>query len=299
MTSYSLLYTPGNEPGKVAKVGTYGADAVVLDLEDAVPIDQKESARAAVRQAIPSVKSHGGRVYVRINPLGQKTDFSRSLGVPDLEGVACPELDGVVVPKVESGQELVEVDLVLGRLEQRLGLPSGVIEVVPIIETALGLWNAYEIARSIPRVGSLHFGAGDFTRDLRLEWSREETELLYARSRLVMVCRAAGVQAPTDSVWVRLNDDEGMANSARRARGLGFQGKSCIHPRQVTIVNQVFSSVSPEELERARKIVAAFQEAEARSSASIQVDGQFVDYPLVESARQVLERHARSQGQAG
>jgi citrate lyase subunit beta/citryl-CoA lyase len=296
MTTQSLLYTPGNEPSKVAKAGTYGADAVILDLEDSVPIAQKEAARAAVRQAIPAVKSHGGRVYVRINPLGQKTDFSRSLGVPDMEGVVCPELDGVVVPKVESSQEMVEVDLVLTRLEQRLGLPTGAMEAVPIIETALGLWNAYEIASSVPRVGSLHFGAGDFTRDLRLEWSREETELLYARSRLVMVCRAAGVQAPTDSVWVRLNDDEGMTDSARRARGLGFQGKSCIHPRQVTIVNEVFSHVSPEDLEKARRIVAAFQEAEARSSASIQVDGQFVDYPLVESARQVLERNARGGG---
>jgi citrate lyase subunit beta/citryl-CoA lyase len=294
----SLLYTPGNEPGKVAKAGGYGADAVILDLEDAVPLAQKVAARAAVRGAIPAVKAAAGRVYVRINPLSRKTGFSAAIGAQDIESVACPELDGVVVPKVESAGELAEVDRILGSCEVRLGIPPGSIKVLPIIETALGLWNAYDIARSIPRVGSLHFGAGDFTRDLNLEWSREETELLYARSRLVVVCRAAGREPPTDTVWVRLDDDEGLAASAQRARGLGLQGKCCIHPRQVRVVNGVFSFVPPEELARARRIVEAFREAEARSSASIQVDGQFVDYPLVEKAKQLLERHARAQGQS-
>ncbi len=293
MTIRSLLYTPGNEPNKVAKAGTYGADAVVLDLEDAVPIDRKEAARSAVREAIPTVKAAAGRVFVRVNPLGQKTDFSRPLGALDIEVVVRRELDGVVVPKVESGQELVDVDRLLSAHEERLGIAAGAIQVLPIIETALGLVNAYDIARSVSRVGSLHFGAGDFTRDLGLEWSRDEMELLYARSHLVTVCRAAGVEAPTDSVWVRLNDDDGLADSAQRARGTGFQGKCCIHPRQVTIVNQAFSYCSPEELEHARKVIAAFREAEANSSASILVDGQFVDYPLVERAKQTLERHAR------
>ena len=296
MTIRSLLYTPGNELNKVAKAGTYGADAVVLDLEDAVPIDRKEAARSAVREAIPTIKAAAGRVFVRVNPLVQKTDFSRPLGALDIEAVVRRELDGVVVPKVESGQELVDVDRLLSAHEERLGIAAGAIQVLPIIETALGLLNAYDIARSVSRVGSLHFGAGDFTRDLGLEWSRDEMELLYARSHLVTVCRAAGVEAPTDSVWVRLNDDDGLADSAQRARGAGFQGKCCIHPRQVTIVNQVFSYCSPEELEHARKVIAAFQEAEANSSASILVDGQFVDYPLVERAKQTLERHAGGSG---
>ena len=132
------------------------------------------------------------------------------------------------------------MDRLLSAQEERLGIAAGAIQVLPIIETALGLLNAYDIARSISRVGSLHFGAGDFTRDLGLEWSRDERELLYARSHLVIVCRAAGVEAPTDSVWVRLNDDDGLADSAQRARGTGFQGKCCIQPRQVTIVNQAF-----------------------------------------------------------
>ena len=154
MAIRSLLYAPGNEPRKVAKVGTFGADGVILDLEDAVPIDEKVATREAVRQAIPSVKAGGGRVFVRINPVGQKTDFSQDLGVGDIEAVVCAGLDGLVVPKVEAAQELFEVDKILVDRERRLGLPEGSLEAIPIIETALGLWKAYDIASSIARVRS-------------------------------------------------------------------------------------------------------------------------------------------------
>ena len=161
------------------------------------------------------------------------------------------------------------------------------------------MWRAYEIAGSSPRISSLHFGAGDFTRDVGIEWSRDEAELSYARSRLVMISRAAGIGPPTDSVWVRLHDESGLVDSASRAKRMGFQGKSCIHPNQVPVVNRVFSYVSPEELAKARKIVAAFDEAQARGSASIRVDGQFVDYPLVENAKRIIDLHARSEGEEG
>ena len=295
MALRSLLYAPGNEPRKVSKVGTLGADGVILDLEDAVPVAEKIATREAVRQAIPSVKVSAGRVYVRINPTGQKADFSMDFGIGDIEAVVCTELDGIVVPKVESAEELAEVDRVLSAQERRVGLAQGTLEITPIIETALGLWNAFEIARSSVRIGSLHFGAGDFTRDVGMEWSRDETELVYARSRLVMISRAAAIEPPTDSVWVLLDDDEGLAASVRRAKSLGFQGKSCIHPKQVETINRGFSYVSPEDVARARKIVDAFTEAEARQSASILVDGEFVDYPLVERARQVLQLHAEMQ----
>lgn len=299
MALRSLLYAPGNEPRKVAKVGTLGADGVILDLEDAVPVGEKIATREAVRQAIPSVKATAGRVYVRINPTGQKADFSMDLGIGDIEAVVCAGLDGIVVPKVESAEELAEVDRVLSAQERKAGIPHGTLEITPIIETALGLWNAFEIARSSKRIGSLHFGAGDFTRDVGMEWSRDETELVYARSRLVMISRAAAIEPPTDSVWVLLDDEEGLAASVRRAKSLGFQGKSCIHPKQVETINRGFSYVSPEEVARARKIVDAFTEAEARQSASILVDGEFVDYPLVERARQVLQLHTEMQSREG
>ncbi|MCE2404248.1 MAG: CoA ester lyase [Dehalococcoidia bacterium] len=295
MAIRTLLYAPGNEPRKVSKVGTCGADAAILDLEDAVAVDQKVAARDAVRQAIPAVRETGTQVYVRINPTAEKTDFSLNVGLADIEEVLCAELGGLVVPKVESAEEMDDVERVLAARERALGLEPGSVEVVPIIETALGLWRAYEIARSSPRIKSLHFGAGDFTRDVSIDWSRDEAELAYARSRLVVISRAAGIDPPTDSVWVRLDDEDGFVESAQRARRMGFQGKSCIHPRQVPLANRVFSYVSPEELAQARRIVEAFAQAQAGGSASIRVDGQFVDYPLVENARRVIELHAGAQ----
>ena len=291
----TLLYAPGNEPRKVSKVGSFGADAAILDLEDAVAVDQKVAARQAVRQAISAVGETGTRVYVRVNPTGEKTDFSINVGLADIEEVVCVGLGGLVVPKVESAEEMEDVERVLAARERALGLEPGSVEVVPIIETALGLWRAYDIARSNPRIKSLHFGAGDFTRDVSIDWTRDEAELAYARSRLVVISRAAGIDPPTDSVWVRLDDEDGFVESAQRARRMGFQGKSCIHPRQVPLANRVFSYVSPEELAQARKIVEAFAQAQAAGSASIRVDGQFVDYPLVENARRVIELHAGAQ----
>lgn len=294
MAYRSILFAPGNEPRKVQKVGTFGAAAVILDLEDAVPMDDKIATRAVVKEAVPSVKAMAGRVYIRVNPVGQKTDFSADFGIGDIEEVVCKGLDGLVVPKVESPKEMEQVEEVLGEREKSLGLPKDSIKLLPIIETALGVWNAYDIARSSGRIEALNFGAGDFTRDTGVEWSRDEAELIYARSRLVVISKAAGVQPPLDTVWLGLDDDEGMAASARRARALGFQGKMCIHPRQVTITNQVFSYVSPEEVEQARKVVDAFAEAQARGIASIRVDGEFVDYPIVEKAKRVLELDALS-----
>jgi citrate lyase subunit beta/citryl-CoA lyase len=294
MVIRSLLYTPGNVPAMVAKVGQLGADGAVLDLEDAVPLDEKVAARDAVRRAIPEVKSGGGLVYVRTNPIGHKTEFSADLGMGDIEAVLCAELDGLVVPKVESAEELIEVDKTITKMESRLGMSGGSVEVQPLIETAAGLWNAYEIARSVPRIRTVQFGAGDFSRDVNMAWSRAESELLYARSRLAVICRAAGIDAPIDSAWVRLDDAEGLASSATQAKNLGFQGKLCVHPKQVEIVNRAFSFVSAEEVAQAKKIVDAFDEALSRGSASTSVDGMFVDYPIVEGAKRVLELHERT-----
>ena len=171
------------------------------------------------------VKGLAGRVYVRVNPTSEKTDFSVATGAEDIDAVLCPELDGLVVPKVESAEELRQLDPVIAAIERRQGRPEGDVEVSPIIETALGLWNAFEIAKSSSRVKTLHFGAGDFTRDLNLDWTRDETELMYARSRLVVISRAAGIEAPMDSVWARLDDSEGFAESARQGQAHGISGQ--------------------------------------------------------------------------
>ena len=294
MVVRSLLFAPGNEPRKLAKVGSFGADGVILDLEDSVPAAEKVAARAKVRDAAQNAAG-GGRMYVRVNPTTAKTGFSVGHGDDDVAAVVSPEVDGLLLPKVESAEEVVHVEALIAAAERDGGLSEGSLEIVPLIESAAGLWNAYEIARASRRVRMLLFGAADFTRDLGIDWSRDETEVAYARSRLVVISRAAGIEPPLDSPWVRLDDDDGLAHSISEARRLGFQGKLCIHPRQVPIVNHGFSTVAPEDVAHARRVVDAFSEAESRGSASIVVDGQFVDYPMVEKARRTLELHATSQ----
>ena len=297
MVVKSLLFAPGNEPRKLAKVGACGADGVILDLEDSVPLAQKIGARANVTAAAPRA-AEGGRVYVRVNPIiAAKTGFSADHGADDIAAVVSPELDGIVVPKVESADEIARVEALIGAAERDRGVREGSLEIVPLIESAAGLWNAYEIACASRRVRMLLFGAADFTRDLGIDWSRDESEVAYARSRLVVISRAAGIEPPLDSPWVRLTDDDGLAHSISEARRLGFQGKLCIHPKQVPIVNRGFSSVTPDDLAHARRVVDAFSVAESRGSASIVVDGRFVDYPMVEKARRTLELHATSEGE--
>ncbi|MGE3536068.1 MAG: CoA ester lyase [Candidatus Tectimicrobiota bacterium] len=281
----TFLFAPGNRPRLLQKVGQCGADAVILDLEDAVPIAEKAATRPAVLAATRSIR--GVPVYVRINPLVASTGFSQAIGEADLAAVVCPELAGIIVPKVEAPAELRQAEQLLTALEQQRGLPVGSIDLVPIIETALGVQRAYDIAAAGTRVRHLAFGAGDFTRDLGVRWSRREIESQYARSALVVASRAAGLEPPFDTVWVDLQDQRGLLRSARLAKQLGFQGKMLIHPSQVEPVNAVFAPTEA-EVRAARRVVAAFQEAEAQGLASIQLEGQFIDYPIVEAARRVL-----------
>jgi citrate lyase subunit beta/citryl-CoA lyase len=178
-------------------------------------------------------------------------------------------------------------DWLIGNLERERGLPVGGIDLIPIIETALGISNLSRICRSGTRVKCLAFGAGDFTLDMGMVWTRSEAELLPHRAACVMESRAAGLEPPMDTVWADLRDAEGFIASAKHAAALGFQGKMCIHPDQVLATNAAFS---PDEatVARAKLVVAAFDEAEAKGLASIQLDGQFIDYPIVQRARRVL-----------
>ena len=281
----TLLFAPGNRPRMLQKVGQCGADAVILDLEDAVPISEKEATRQAVREAVGAIDTCP--VYVRINPLVATTGFSQPIGEADLAAVVRPGLAGIILPKVESPDDLRRTDTLLQGLEVQHGLAPGSLDVIPIIETALAVQRAYDIAASGTRVKRLAFGAGDFTRDIGVAWSRREIESQYARSALVVASRAAGLESPLDTVWVDLRDQRGLTHSARTAKQLGFQGKMAIHPSQVEPINTVFSP-SAAEIAFAARVVDAFTQAEADGLASIQLDGQFIDYPIVESAQRVL-----------
>lgn len=275
----SFLFAPGNHPRRVEKALTLDADAVILDLEDACPVAEKVATRPVVVEALRRPRACRG--YVRVNPLS--TEF----GYGDLVAVIGPGLDGIVLPKVESADELRTADWLIAQLERENGLPAKSIDLMPIVETGRGLRAVDAIAQAGTRVRRLSFGAGDFTLDMNLTWSRDETELLPCRSAIVLASRAAGLDAPVDTVWIRLQDKEGFAASAERVRGLGFGSKLCIYPDQVPVVNRAFSP-SDREIAWAERVIGAFTEAEAAGSASIQLDGQFLDYPIVYAAERTL-----------
>ena len=276
----SLLFAPGNHPRKVEKVFQVGADVVILDLEDAVAIAEKPATRAIIVDALK--KKHRGLGYVRINSLD--TEFAWG----DFAEVVGAWVDGIILPKVETADQLQTADWVLAQLEREKGMEIGSIDLLPIIETGRGVHNIEAITMTGTRVKRVSFGAGDFSRDMNLVWTGPEQELAYARSRIVLASRAAGIEAPIDSVFIDLKDREHLELSTQKALEFGFQGKLCIHPDQVGLVNDVFTPDAA-EVSRAERIIVAFEEAEATGSASIQVDGYFVDYPIVEKARRVLE----------
>src|SRR5690606_25942217 len=269
----SMLFVPGNNARRVEKALGLDADAVILDLEDAVAAGEKATARAAVTEALR--RPRAGLAYVRVNGLATEWCYG------DLTTIVQPGLDGVLLPKVERAAHLHTVDWLLGALERERGLEVGTIDLMPIIETGAGLAAMPQIAGSGTRVKRVVFGAADFTLDMNLDWTRDEAELAHARAQIVLASRVAGLEPPIDTVWARLQDSEGLRASVRTSRTMGFQGRMCIHPDQISIVHEVFTP-SEAEHAQARKIVAAFEEAERQGLASIRVDGQFVDYPIVE-----------------
>lgn len=273
------LFAPGNHPRKVEKVFQTGTDAVILDLEDAVAVAEKEATRATVLKALDA--DHPCLGYIRVNALDTPFAFR------DIDAVVQKQVDGIVLPKVECAADLKQADWMISTLEQERGMDVGTLDLVPIIETAKGLDAIDEIAQSGTRVKRLSFGAGDFTRDMGIKWSGGEQELAYARSRFVLASRVAGLEQPIDTVFIDLADETHFVSSVHTALTFGFQGKLCIHPKQVPIVNSVFTPTE-DELKQARDVIAAFDEAEAAGSASIQVNGYFVDYPIVEKAQRVV-----------
>jgi citrate lyase subunit beta/citryl-CoA lyase len=281
----SLLFAPGNHPRRVEKALDLSADVVILDLEDACPVAEKVATRAVVVQALQ--RPRRGLGYVRVNAL------STQFGYGDLCAVVSRGVDGVMLTKVDSPDQIKIADWVMAQLERERGLPTGSIDLIPLIETGAGMTHALEIARAAPRVKRMAFGAGDFTLDLGLRWSREETELLPFRSSLVLASRTAGIEPPIDLAWLDTKDSEGFETSLRWARSLGFQGKLCIHPDHVERINQAFSP-SQEEVARAQRIVAAFREAESQGSAAFTLDGALVDYAILVQAERTLTAAART-----
>ncbi|WP_431304774.1 HpcH/HpaI aldolase/citrate lyase family protein [Sediminicoccus sp. BL-A-41-H5] len=279
----TFLFAPGDHARRAEKVLTAGADACILDLEDAVAISAKVAARALVNAALERPRTCRG--FVRVNAFD--TEFCPG----DIQAVIGPRLDGLVLPKLEDPAQLIAVDWLISALERQLGLPHRGIEVMPIIETARGMAGLGALTTCAASLGGrvkrFSFGAGDYTLDLGITWDLAETVLEGAREKMVLHSRAAGLEAPIDTVWIELREMEAFAASCARGVSLGFQGKLCIHPDQVPVANAAYSP--PEaEVARARRIIAAFAEAEAQGLASIQVEGRFVDYPIVDRAQRIV-----------
>ena len=275
----SLLFAPGNHARRVEKALTLDADVVILDLEDAVAIAEKSATREKVVAALQAPRRALG--YVRVNA------FDTPFCFEDLQAVVTPGVDGILLPKVESPAQLVAVDWVVGALERSRGLPEGGIDIVPIVETGRGVSRLRDIAGSGTRVRRLSFGAGDYTLDVGMRWTFDERELDHVRTALVVESRTAGLEPPIDTVFIHLRETDALRRSTELARDLGFQGKLCIHPDQIGPINEAFTP-SDDDIALAQRYVAVFDEAESRGSVSIQVDGYFIDYPIVEKARRTI-----------
>ena len=284
----SYLFAPGSDEKLLRKAFEAGADAVVLDLEDAVPVAEKARARALVAKAVEGRPPGGPPVYVRVN--GVESDLWRE----DVEAVVGPALAGVRLPKAEASDQVRRLDEALSRAEERSGTPVGSVAVTCTIETAKGALAARELAAS-PRVRNLSFGAADFARDVGADPGEDEAETLHARSALVLASRAAGIDPPIAPVHTRLSDDEGLRRTTEAARRLGYFGRSLIHPRQIAIVHDVFTPRA-EQVARAVELIEAYDRALARGSGgAVTTGGCFVDLAVVRRARAIVEL-ARSLG---
>jgi len=280
----SRLYLPGNEPKFMVNAGLHGPDGVILDLEDSVHSDEKDAARLVVRNALRCVDFGAAGRMVRINQL--------PLGLEDLDVVVPEGPEMILIPKVETPEQVVAVAERIQALRTQHAVASPVW-LMPILESGLGVENAFAIASASDTVVALTIGLEDYTADLGVVKTPEGAETLWARSRLVNAARAAGVQA-IDSVYGDVADEEGLLAWGRRARGMGFVGMGCIHPRQIRVIHEAFAPTEL-ELEKALKIVAAFEEAQAKGLGVVSLGTKMIDRPVVLRARKLVEQ-ARESG---
>ncbi len=280
----SRLYVPGVEPKFMVNAGLYGADGVIFDLEDSVHPDEKDGARLIVRNALRTLDLGNAERMVRVNQL--------PLGLADLDEIIPENPDVILIPKVETAEQVVAVDKRITAIQARHASTRRVW-LMPILESALGIENALAIAGATPAICALTIGLEDYTADLGVVKTAGGEESLYARLRVVNAARAAGIQ-PIDSVYGDVADTPGLTAWARRSRGLGFVGMGCVHPRQVPVVHEAFAPSAP-EIEKARAIVAAFEEAARKGLAVVSLGSKMIDPPVVLRARKLVA-DARAMG---
>ncbi|MBK9516301.1 MAG: HpcH/HpaI aldolase/citrate lyase family protein [Anaeromyxobacter sp.] len=283
----SLLYVPGNMPSMLQNIPIFAADAVIIDLEDAVPLGEKDAARRLVRRFLETYLDRRQEVLVRINPL------DTTWGAQDLAEVLPALPDGIRLPKADTPEIVERLDTLLTEHEEALGLEVGRFRVLPSIESALGVINCIDIAATSPRILGLAFGAEDYTASMEIERSKGGEELFNARSRVVWAAKAAGVQA-IDSIFADVKDMDGFRRETELVKALGYTGKSLVNPRQIEAVHEVFAPKA-EEIEYALAVVDAIQRARQMGTGVISLGGKMVDAPVVKRAMRVL-RTAHAQG---
>lgn len=292
----SLLFVPGTKTEWLAKAEASGADAAILDLEDAVASQDKPVARARVTEALARRAGDGDgdgdmALFVRINSLDAWS------AVEELRAVARPGLAGLLLPKVQFEQEVRTADRLLTWCEREHGLPVGSIALVPLLETAQALRNAHDITAAASRVayaGALTAPGGDVERALGYRWSSKGTETHALRSRVLLDVRAASAEYPVTGLWTHIDDLSGLRRFAEQNRSLGYTGMMAIHPSHVPVINEVFSPDAG-ELARAERLIAAVREAQAQGAGAVTFEGQMVDEAMAANAQQILRRHRRHQ----
>jgi len=275
----TMLFAPANDLRKVGKALLLNADGTVLDLEDAVALSEKSNARNTLKEALALPRK--GDVFIRVNSV--QTDFI----LADLLAAVTEGVKGLVLAKSESAEEIRQVDWLMEKIEKERGITAGSLELIPFIESANAIVNAFAIASASSRVSRMFFGGVDYVLDIGTTFSKGGQEIFYARSQLVVASRAAGIEPPIDTVYPGFKDIEGLVDDAKTVRQMGFQGKLAIHPGQIEPLNEVFTP-TPEETAWAKKIVDVFDESEARGQAVFQVDGKMIEYPIANRARRII-----------
>ena len=278
------MYVPGNKEDWMRKAPQYGSDALIFDLEDSVPVPDKEEARVLVRKMLEELGGERPILTVRVNRL------ETGLTGDDLEAITCPQLYGVLLPKVESSADVVEVDNLLSYFERKAGMEVGSVFVDPGLETAQSIRQSYEIATASPRIA--HMGGsggkgGDTSRSIGFQWTPEGLETLYLKSKVLIDVRSAGVPYPMSGGWFDIHDLEGLRSLAVQLRQLGYTGMHLIHPSHVPVVNEVFSP-TPEDVRHWQGLVKAMEEMRATGGAAITFGGDMVDIAHEETARTML-----------
>ena len=276
----SMLFLPGNNPNMLINGNCLGADSVIFVLEDAVSPDEKDAARILVRNTMRYMDFRGCEIIVRINAID--TPYWQK----DIDAIL-PYTPGLILlPKTGSAADVLTADAYISQAEEKLGIKTGTVGLMPLIETALGVENAFVIASASSRVKALFLGAEDLTADLQCKRTKEGREIEYARTRLVMAARAAGVDV-YDTPFTDVNDDEGIETDAILAKSLGFSGKASISPRHVDVINRVFSPTLP-EIDYAYEVMEAIALAKKQGKGAIALHGKMIDAPIVARARRTI-----------